>query len=112
VAAKEFANVYMNIQTSSFADFLASYDPGLLPGGGVRLSAGPAADDLIAQLPHGTTLVAAVCDHGVVLAGDRRATLGSMISKRDVEKVFRSDEYSAMGIAGTASMGIDFARLF
>jgi proteasome beta subunit len=47
-----------------------------------------------------------------VLAGDRRATAGNMISKRDVEKVFRSDEYSAIGIAGTASMGLDFMRLF
>jgi proteasome beta subunit len=68
--------------------------------------------DLIAMLPHATTLVAAVTSHGVVLAGDRRATSGSMISKRDVEKVFRSDEYSAIGIAGAASMGLDFMRLF
>jgi proteasome beta subunit len=68
--------------------------------------------DVIAALPHGTTLVAAVFDHGVLLAGDRRATAGSMISKRDVEKVFRTDEYSAVGIAGTASVGLDFVRLF
>ena len=49
---------------------------------------------------------------GVVLAGDRRATAGSMIAKRDVEKVFRSDEFSAMGYAGTGSVGIEFVRLF
>jgi proteasome beta subunit len=48
----------------------------------------------------------------VVLAGDRRATAGSMIAKRDVEKVFRSDEFSAMGYAGTGSVGIEFVRLF
>jgi proteasome beta subunit len=35
-----------------------------------------------------------------------------MISKRDVEKVFRTDEYSAVGMAGTASVGLDFVRLF
>ena len=35
-----------------------------------------------------------------------------MIAKRDVEKVFRSDEYSAIGYAGTGSMGIEFIRLF
>jgi proteasome beta subunit len=35
-----------------------------------------------------------------------------MIAKRDVEKVFRSDEYSAVGIAGVASVGLDFVRLF
>ena len=50
--------------------------------------------------------------HGVVLAGDRRATAGSMIAKRDVEKVFRSDEFSAIGYAGTGSVGIEFVRLF
>jgi proteasome beta subunit len=47
-----------------------------------------------------------------VLAGDRRATAGSMIAKRDVEKVFRSDEFSGMGYAGTGSLGIEFVRLF
>jgi proteasome beta subunit len=35
-----------------------------------------------------------------------------MIAKRDVEKVFRSDEYSGMGYAGTGSLGIEFVRLF
>ena len=56
--------------------------------------------------------MAAICDGGVVLAGDRRATAGNMIAKRDVEKVFRSDEFSGMGYAGTGSVGIEFVRLF
>ena len=51
--------------------------------------------------------MAATCEHGVVLAGDRRATSGSMIAKRDVDKVFRSDEYSAIGYSGTGSLGMD-----
>jgi proteasome beta subunit len=67
---------------------------------------------VIRDLPHATTIVAATCRHGVVLAGDRRATAGSMIAKRDVEKVFRSDEFSAIGYAGTGSVGIEFVRLF
>src|SRR5438034_2096198 len=62
--------------------------------------------------PHGTTIVAAACDHEVVLAGDRRATLGNLIGKRDLEKVFRSDEFSAFAYAGTGSLGNEFARLF
>src|SRR5712691_9436851 len=66
----------------------------------------------IRDLPHGTTIVAATCDHGVVLAGDRRATMGNLIAKRDLEKVFRSDEFSAFAYAGTGSLGIEFARLF
>jgi proteasome beta subunit len=103
----------MNRQTSSFADFLASHSPGLLPGRTVPADVAQGApSQAIRDLPHGTTIVAAVCDGGVVLAGDRRATAGSMIAKRDVEKVFRSDEFSAMGYAGTGSMGIEFVRLF
>ena len=104
---------FMGLQSSSFADFLDSHSPGLLPG---RIMPGPGADggpgQAIRDLPHATTIVAAVCEHGVVLAGDRRATAGSMIAKRDVEKVFRSDEFSAMGYAGTGSVGIEFVRLF
>ena len=102
---------FMDRQTSSFADFLAAHSPGLLPG---RVPAvRPAADSpALRDLPHATTIVAAVCQHGVVLAGDRRATAGSMIAKRDVEKVFRSDEFSAIAYAGTGSVGIEFIRLF
>jgi proteasome beta subunit len=106
---------FMDRQTSSFADFLASYSPALLPGRtpGPGVPAGDGAGgQVIRDLPHATTLVAAACEHGVVLAGDRRATAGSMIAKRDVDKVFRSDEYSAIGYAGTGSMGIEFIRLF
>ena len=91
-------------QTSSFTEVLAAYSPGLLPG--------RAPGQAVRDLPHGTTIVAATCDHGVVLAGDRRATAGSFIAKRDLEKVFRSDEFSALGYAGTGSLGIEFARLF
>jgi len=47
-----------------------------------------------------------------VMAGDRRATAGNMISKRDVDKVFRSDEFSAVAIAGVYAMGLEFVRLF
>ena len=105
------ASGFMDRATSSFADFLASYSPDLLPGRVPAVS--PVADSpALRDLPHATTIVAVVCHHGVVLAGDRRATAGSMIAKRDVEKVFRSDEFSAIGYAGTGSVGIEFVRLF
>ena len=42
------------------------------------------------MLPHGTTIVAPTFDGGVVMAGDRRATVGNIIAQRDIEKVFRS----------------------
>ena len=103
---------FMNRQSSSFADFLASYSPDLLPGR-MPVPGVPAGDgQVLRDLPHATTIVAASCEHGVVLAGDRRATSGSMIAKRDVDKVFRSDEYSAIGYSGTGSMGMDVIRAF
>ncbi len=99
---------YLSPGTSSFADFLASAAPGLLPAAAASAAGGGAAHDL----PHGTTIVAAACDGGVVMAGDRRATAGSMISQRDIDKVFRSDDYSCVGISGVAGIGIDLARIF
>jgi proteasome beta subunit len=105
----------LDLPSASFADVLASHAPGLLPGrapGHGTDASDPVPGQAIRDLPHATTIVAAVSDHGVVLAGDRRATAGSMIAKRDVEKVFRSDEYSAIGYAGTGSVGIEFVRLF
>jgi proteasome beta subunit len=107
----------MAARIPSFTDFLASYAPDLLPGvrGLNSLPPGPLPDggnELIKNLPQATTIVAAACERGVVIAGDRRSTAGNMIAKRDVEKVFRSDEFSAMGIAGVASVGLGFVRLF
>jgi proteasome beta subunit len=106
------AGAFMTARIPSFTHFLATHAPDLLPA---SLAAHPlpaGSGDFIKDLPHATTIVAAACERGVVLAGDRRATAGNMISKRDVEKVFRSDEFSAMAIAGVASVGLEFARLF
>lgn len=98
------------LESSSFAGFLSSYAPQLLPGGSSRDF--PGANGTAGALPHGTTIVAAVCDEGVVLASDRRATAGNLISKRDVDKVLRCDEFSAVGIAGVLALGLEFAKLF
>ena len=109
---------FMSARIPSFTDFIASYAPDLLPPGyrGVGFPQGGvpggADNEVIRNLPHATTIVVVACERGVVIAGDRRATAGNMISKRDVEKVFRSDEFSAMAIAGVASMGLEFVRLF
>jgi proteasome beta subunit len=48
----------------------------------------------------------------VVMAGDRRATMGNIIAQRDIEKVFPADEYSCVGIAGTAGLAVEMVRLF
>ncbi|MEU8778341.1 proteasome subunit beta [Streptomyces sp. NPDC048606] len=91
--------------SSSFMDFLGAHAPEMLPGNR-RLPDG------IVEAPHGTTIVAATFPGGVVLAGDRRATMGNMIAQRDIEKVFPADEYSAVGIAGTAGLAVEMVKLF
>ena len=107
------AFIAMATRTSSFTHFLSSYEPSALPLANLgQLVSGPAAADVIKNLPHATTIVTASCEGGVVMAGDRRATAGNMISKRDVDKVFRADEYSAIAIAGVLAMGLEFIRLF
>ncbi len=62
--------------------------------------------------PHATTIVAISAAGGVVMAGDRRATMGNLIAQRDIEKVHPADAYSLVGIAGTAGIGIELMRLF
>lgn len=97
---------------SSFSDFLRDHAPDQLPGARAdRLSAMGAGLDT-SEIPHGTTIVAVSFPGGVVLAGDRRATMGNLIATRDVRKVYITDEYSAAGIAGTAGIAIEMVRLF
>jgi len=93
--------------SSSFLDFLGELSPELLPGNRTL----PAVKGAV-ELPHGTTIVAATFDSGVVLAGDRRATMGNVIAQRDIEKVFPADEFSAVGIAGTAGLAVEMVKLF
>ncbi len=93
--------------SSSFADFLGQQAPGLLPG---RPALAPSLPPV--EAPHGTTIVAATFNGGVVMAGDRRATMGNIIAQRDIEKVFPSDEFSCVGIAGAAGLSVELVRLF
>jgi proteasome beta subunit len=97
--------------SSSFVEFLAAAAPDLLPG---RRPLPPAVAGQAAGLdaPHGTTIVALNFDGGVLIAGDRRATSGNLVAQRDIEKVFVTDSYSAVGIAGSAGIAIETVRLF
>ncbi|MBV9139837.1 MAG: proteasome subunit beta [Pseudonocardiales bacterium] len=115
---------YFMVGNSSFTDFLAATSPDLLPGRRAsRVSAGPlqfgplqsgagsdGAEPVVGR--HGTTIVAATFTGGVLIAGDRRATRGNLIAQRDMEKVFVVDDYSAVGIAGTAGIALELVRLF
>jgi len=101
-------SAYLTPGTSSFAGFLADQAPDLLPG---RLASRQQAVGAV-DVPHGTTIVAATFAGGVVMAGDRRATMGNIIAQRDIEKVFPADEYSCVGIAGSAGLAVELTRLF
>ncbi|MGH3725799.1 MAG: proteasome subunit beta [Mycobacterium sp.] len=91
---------------SSFSEYLRVQAPELLP------ALGKASSDVIMNLPHGTTIVALTYRGGVLIAGDRRATQGNYIANRDIDKVQITDNYSATGIAGTAAIAVEFARLY
>jgi proteasome beta subunit len=61
---------------------------------------------------HGTTVVALRFADGVVMAGDRRATAGNLISHRAMEKVFPADRHSGVAIAGAAGPAVEMVKLF
>ncbi|MGX7828364.1 proteasome subunit beta [Actinokineospora sp. 24-640] len=96
---------YLSAGTSSFTDFLRVQAPELLPG---NRAVGTAPPDI----PHGTTIVAVAFSGGVLIAGDRRATAGNLIAQRDIEKVYVTDAYSSVGIAGTAGLAVEMVRLY
>jgi proteasome beta subunit len=94
--------------------FEPSHDPGsnfpeLLRRMG--LSADPSAAGTV-DVPHATTCVALRYADGVVMAGDRRATSGNLISHRSMEKVVQADRYSGVAIAGAAGPAMEMIRLF
>lgn len=90
----------------SFTEFLAAAAPDLLPGRGGPL---PGA---VENPVRATTILALRYADGVLMAGDRRATMGNLIAQNDIEKVFPADAYSAIGIAGTAGVATELVRLY
>ena len=92
---------------ASFVDLLRRVSPDKVPGasraGGV---------DVPFDVTHGTTIVAIRYADGVVMAGDRRATAGSTIASRRIEKVFPADDYSGVAIAGAAGPAVELVKLF
>lgn len=97
---------FRDVGGTSFVDFLTAHAPHLLPGGASEVSGASAV-----AAPHGTTIVAASFAGGVVVAGDRRATMGTVIARRDMEKVFAPDDFCAVGIAGSAGVAIEIVKL-
>jgi len=64
------------------------------------------------SVPEGTTVLALRYQGGVIIAGDRQATEGHMVAHRFIQKVFPSDRYSAVAVAGTAGLATEMVRLF
>jgi proteasome beta subunit len=64
------------------------------------------------DVPHATTCVAMRYADGVVMAGDRRATSGNLISHRAMEKVLPADRFSGVAIAGAAGPAMEMVKLF
>lgn len=96
---------YLTPGSSSFTDFLRVAAPELMPEN-------RGAPENSVEAPHGTTIVALTFRGGVLLAGDRRATMGNLIAQRDMEKLYVADDYSAVGIAGTAGIALEMVRLY
>ena len=102
-----FPAPFTAVGSSSFVDFLSAAAPDLLPG---RRPLPPGSAEHLA--PHGTTIIALTYADGVLMAGDRRATMGNIIAQRNIEKVHTADDYSLIGYAGTAGIAVEMVRLF
>src|ERR1700691_3377429 len=86
--------------------------PGTSVTGGGAGGGGTSAAGGAGMAAHATTVVALRFADGVIMAGDRRATMGNIIAHRSMEKVFAADRFSAVAIAGSAGMAVEMVRLF
>ena len=60
-------------------------------------------EDLRELVKKGTTTVGIVCRDGVVLAADKRATIGYLISNKKIDKILQITDRMAITMAGTVS---------
>jgi len=106
MTAERWLQVFHDYSTSSFVELLRRQAPHLLP----TLSA--PVDAAGEEVPRGTTVLALRYRDGVVMAGDRQATTGLTVASRRIEKIFKCDELSGIGIAGAAGPALELAKLF
>jgi len=95
--------------TSSFTEFLTAHRPELLSARRLLPEGVHSTPD---DFPHGTTVLALSYRDGVMVAGDRRATMGNLIAQRDLEKVHPTDDYTAVAFAGTVGVALDMVKLY
>ena len=84
----------------------------LLRANGIEPFAALTSDAASLAVPHATTCVAIRSTEGVVIAGDRRAKSGNLISHREMDKVMQADTYSGVAIAGAAGTAMEMVKLF
>jgi proteasome beta subunit len=119
-ASQGLPAAFLGVGSSSFVELLKGHAPDLLPAGRAGRAdhthhadrAGRAAPVAALEVRHGTTVLALTFADGVMMAGDRRATSGSMIAQRDLEKVQPADQYSIVAFAGAVGLAADMVRLF
>ncbi|MFQ5840737.1 MAG: proteasome subunit beta [Candidatus Methylomirabilales bacterium] len=96
--------VFADYTNSSFTELLRATSPHLL------LGLAPALEGF--SHVHGTTVLALRFHDGVIMAGDRQATEGLQVAHRRIDKIYKGDDLSGIGIAGVAGPSIEMARLF
>ncbi|MGH7390727.1 MAG: proteasome subunit beta [Candidatus Rokuibacteriota bacterium] len=104
---QHWQRAFSDYSISSFVEILQRQSPHLVPRLGDGTGAGEAG-----PVPHGTTVLSLRYRDGVVMTGDRQATAGFQIAHRRIEKVFKCDELSGIGIAGAAGPAMEMAKLF
>jgi len=99
--------IFADYSNSSFADLIRSAVPHILP---TPPSSRPESGS--PPLPHGTTVLALRYRDGVIMAGDRQATEGFQVAHREMDKIYKADDFSGVGIAGAAGPSMEMVRLF
>ena len=69
--------------------------------------------DLMDAKKTGTTTLGLICKDGVILASDKRATMGYLIAHKAVQKIFKVNDYLVMttaGLVGDNQMLLRFLR--
>ncbi len=99
-------DVFRTYADSSFVELLRRETPHLMP------AAAAVGEATAVEVPHGTTVIAVRFRDGVIMTGDRQATAGYQVASRRIEKIFKSDDLSGVGIAGAAGPAMEMAKLF
>jgi len=105
MSQEPWQRAFADYGNSSFLELVRSAAPHILPAS-AGSEAGPPS------LPHGTTVLAVRYRNGVIMAGDRQATEGFQVAHRQIDKIFKADDFSGVAIAGAAGPSMELVRLF